>query len=117
MNQKAPTGHRYPIRYTVDRRPDGWTKEELDADDAGGCDAVIVHSLIYPPDGSRSEMLLSRDGRTGEELSDIEVFKSWVMTAHALMDSESLDRQARDLAQTVFSSVQQRILASRRSDA
>lgn len=102
---------RYPVRYEVKASPLGWTKDELGEN--GGADALLLVSIMFEPDGGRSDLVLSVDGRTGSELADIEVFKSWVMLAHKLMASPELTDEAKALCTAVFASVQARVLESR----
>lgn len=74
---------RYPLAYRLDPMANR-TKEELQARDEGGCDAIIVHSLIFGEDGSRSQATASMDGRTGKPLPALELFKTWALLAHDL---------------------------------
>ena len=93
--------------------PPAGLPSEPDEEGAGGADALILISIIFEPDGGRSDLVLSIDGRTGTELPDIEVFKSWVMLAHKLMNSEQISDDGRYLAQKVFEHVQARVLHGR----
>lgn len=44
----------------VEHAPEGKTRAALSADKRpiGACDAVIIHSITFPPDGSRSECMI-----------------------------------------------------------
>jgi hypothetical protein len=101
----------YPLRYSVESRPGGWRKEELGED--GGADAVIIVSLIFGEDGSRSEMTLSLDGRTKKQLPDIELFKTWVGFAYQLQDSPTLSPAARAICRLAYMTVREDILGNR----
>lgn len=78
----------YHLRYAMTLTPGKFAKAELGGD--GGTDALLLASVLYPPDGSLSVCFLSKDGRTGEEMEDSELFKVWAMLAHQLAESETL---------------------------
>lgn len=92
--------HKYKIKLKfVDAEFGEFTKEEIIADEACGCDAYIYISLLYPQDGSLSVEVVSRDGRkNGDDLSDKELFKIWMMIGMMLAKSEKLDDARKFLA-------------------
>ncbi len=98
----------YPLKYRIELGE--FTKEHLKNNDYGGTDALILHSIIYPEDGSRSEVIASKDGRTGEDLDDSEVFKSWVGMAKGLSESNTLGDGRRLFCKFVFETVRSAIL-------
>ena len=100
----------FPVSYQILRGQ--FTKQQLAQLDRGGCDAVIIHSLIFPKDGSRSEMIMTM-GPDGEDLSAEEMFKSWVGLAHTLSQAPDLSPEKRSLADQVFQMVRIAILAAR----
>lgn len=102
---------RYNVRYAVEASSEGWAPEELGDD--GGADALVLISIIFEDDGGRSDVVLSVDGRTGDQLPDIELFKSWVMLAHRLMGSAELADEAQALCRAVFVDVQARVMRDR----
>jgi len=102
--------HIYKVSYALE--PGEFTKAKLAELGRGGCDAIILHSLIYPGDGSRSEAILSLDGE-GKELTGEEIFKSWVALAHTLSQAEDLGLVKRALAYQVFEAVRDAILEAR----
>lgn len=95
---------RFPVAYNV-LVDEKLTGAELKARNLGGCDAVIIHSIIYPADGSRSEVIIGHDGRTDTDLSDEEMFKSWAMLAHRLAQSTTLGDGRKMLAQFVHATL------------
>ena len=103
----------YNIKYAVEEGQ--FTKEELKNGDFGGCDAIIIHSLIYPEDGSRSEIIFTADGK-GSALPSLEVFKSWVMLASHLANAEDLSAEKKELCSMIFETVRGAILSARKAD-
>lgn len=101
---------RYKISYDVDVKIGSFTKDELRASKRGGTDAFFFLSMLYPEDGSFSLAVASRDGATGEEATDDELFKCWTLIAHRLAESEELSPGKRAFAKAVFAEVR-RIVA------
>lgn len=95
---------RYPLAYRIETSKEHppRTAEELLEEKLGGCDAIILHSILFRDDGGRSEARLSLDGRTGEDLSADELFKSWTAMAGDLALDERLGESRRVLAGMVF---------------
>lgn len=99
MNVPNPS-KKYHITYSIKAHKDGLTKSEVSKIDdkletvdhggVGGCHAIIAFSLIYPPDGSYSWLMVSKDGQTDQELSDNEIFKAWMMLTNRLAESKTL---------------------------
>lgn len=65
--------------------PGEYTKDFLRKEELGGCDSIILHSILHREDGSRSEVIVDRDGY-GKPLSGEEMWKSWVMLAHSIKE-------------------------------
>lgn len=86
----------YLIKYRVEIGK--FTKAQLQDADCGGCDDIIIHSILHNDDGSRNEAIISARGKDGKQLSVDELFKSWVTMAHMLSKDETLGRGRRDLA-------------------
>jgi hypothetical protein len=103
----------YPVSYQIEHGH--FSKADLTRLKRGGCDAVIIHSLLYPRDGSRSELILSSDGN-GKEISDEEMFKSWISMAKRLSESETLHPGKRNMADVVFNMIRDLILMEREKD-
>lgn len=105
----------YFLTYKLERHIDGLTREEVPAD-MGACDAGVFLSMIYPEDGSFSMAVVSMDGRTGEPVSDNELFKVWTLIAHRLAESSELPDgpgTKRDLARKLFQIVSDTINKAR----
>lgn len=94
---------RYAVKYSI--TPGSFTKDELKKSDEGGCDGVIIHSILFPEDGSRDEMLASC-GPDGKPLSGTELFKSWVAMAYAITQCDDIPNEGRkQVARAVFEHV------------
>lgn len=94
---------RYRMTYSLHPHPEGLTVDEVrTSKEGGGCDAVLLASLIYPEDGSFSCLFVGKDGRTGSNLQDVEWFKVWTLLASRLARSETLGPGHRQLAQACF---------------
>src|SRR4051812_21388254 len=98
---------RYKLSYDVKHDTSGFTKEDLQREGRGGCDALIVHSIIRPADGSYSLASLSIDGDHGGEVTIDEVFKVWTMLASTLADCDALTPGKRTLCQHVITAVRE----------
>jgi hypothetical protein len=103
---------RYPITYEVTFQDPPLDRLAIPKGH-GACDAVVILSLLYPEDGSFSMLPMSRDGRTGEELSDAELFKCWTLLAAHLAESKTLSPEKRQLAAQLFDVVRQAVATAR----
>jgi hypothetical protein len=104
--------HRYPLSYTLKREDPPLTKDQIDTNEIGASDAVVILSMIYPEDGSFSLAIDSLDGRTGDEVTDNELWKVWTMMASRLAESKTLSESKRSLAQELFACVATAIRAA-----
>jgi hypothetical protein len=95
---------------------EGISAAELKAADKCGSDAVLLASILYPPDGSLSVLFRSLDGRTGEELADNEWFKIFTLLASRLGKSTTLSESKRRFAEYVFETFRQAMMAGRCND-
>ncbi len=95
------TNRRYPLTYDLRAEDPPLEKDDIEAG-RGACDAAILLSLIYPADGSFSMLIVSRDGRTGDEVSDAEIFKCWTLMANRLARSDTLSPNKRELARALW---------------
>lgn len=71
----------YKIKYDLPHEVGNFTGEEIKKEGKGGTDAFIFVSMLYPEDGSFSMRLLTKDGRTNDELDANEIWKVWSMLA------------------------------------
>jgi hypothetical protein len=107
------SARRYPLTYEVRAEDPPLTPAEIEPG-RGACDAAILLSLVYPDDGSFSLLIVSMDGRTGDHVSDAELFKCWTLVAKRLAESTTLHASKRELArelwQIVVDAMQRRLL-------
>lgn len=108
---KKPKPHKYKLKYKVDYERGEFTSEQIKAHpNNGGTDAIIVHSLIFPEDGSLSHNFYSIDGRTSDALGDTDTFKAWSMMAFALKDRSDLPAWQREIVTQVYDKIREAIL-------
>lgn len=109
---------RYPVTFTVALHNPPLTQEQFEAgylahgNAFGGADALVVLSMHYPADGSFGVVINSLDGRTGEEITDSELWKVWTMIAFRLRQSKTLSEPKRELAQVLHECVATALRAS-----
>ena len=96
--------HTYKIAYNAQHHPGGISAEELEQKEVGGCDSIVILSLIYPNDGSCSLKVLSMNGMTGEP-DHVEMFKAWAMMASELSDGPSLHDWQRQICDQIHEAV------------
>ena len=106
---------RFPLTYELRAEDPPLTADEIMAMGRGGCDAMILLSMLYPADGSFSLLVVSKDGRTGDEVTDAEIFKCWAMLAKRLADSSTLSPNKRELARTLWEVWREAVLGARGS--
>lgn len=94
----------FKLRYSVPIEVGNFTKEQLG--NAGGADALLVTSLLFPPDGSFSAQSWSWDGRNdGNPLEGADMFRVWTVLTAQLAADEELSYWQRGLAQDALTSV------------
>lgn len=103
---------KYRLTWNYEAHPEGITKDQVPKNN-GACDAMLVASILYPPDGSLSVMFAGHDGRTAGELEDREWFKVFVLLAARLGQSESLGEAERTFAQATFDVIRSAITSGR----
>ena len=117
---------KYRVTYSIISHKDGVTRENFfpahmeklkGPEDVGATDAVLVISMLYPPDGSFSMLLSTLDGRTDGEVDDNELFKVWTMLAKSLAESKTLGPGKRAFASQVFEEVRSVMLPIRAGEA
>lgn len=101
----------YKIKYDIPNEVGNFTKEEILKEGKGGTDAFMFISMLYPEDGSFSMKLLTKDGRTNDDLDPAEIWKVWSMMARQLAEMEELSPGKRELCGAVFKTIQQAILS------
>jgi hypothetical protein len=104
---------KYHVSYDIKAHKEGRPADEIMEGDRGGCDAIILHSILFPEDGSYSHVLISLDGRTGRPLDSMEIFKAWTMMAHEIAAREDLEPGRRALAVNVQAAMTEHVLKQR----
>lgn len=89
----------YKVRYAVETGE--FTKESLEKDGCGGADAVIIHSILFPPDGSRSQKTFSISFDE-TPLSVHQLFVSWALWANAISQHPDLDENKKAICEQAF---------------
>lgn len=117
----APKPYAYHLSYSLRAHPEGISKEQVQAEGVGGtvvggCDALFVTSILFPPDGSYSALFGGLDGRTGKELDDHEWFKVWMFLAKRLSESKTLDEGRKDIAGITYEMLSQALFGSPPTD-
>jgi len=105
----------YKCKLKYDVRPGDYNSEELKDAGVGGCDGLLIYSIIYPDDGGMSIEIVSIDGRTDKALNANEIFKCWAMTASALKDDETLSKGKRALLKATHEIIRETIAGSKKS--
>lgn len=82
---------KYKLSYDIGAGP--ITQEEALATGRGACDDIVIISVIREESGATSDLLLSMNGDTHDELSSIDLFKRWVTMA-ARLENEDLPNWA-----------------------
>ncbi|WP_394824965.1 hypothetical protein [Pendulispora albinea] len=104
--------NRYRIKYTVERG--NFTQEELRAMRAGGCDALVLASILrggaVPQQESSSVALLSLDGSSGENVIATDLFLIFSHLASMLAKHEELPSWQRAVAHDTFAQVRENVL-------
>ncbi|WP_394844153.1 hypothetical protein LZC95_44765 [Pendulispora brunnea] len=96
--------NRYRIKYTVERG--SFTFEELRAMRAGGCDAVVVVSILREgADPSNAVAFSSLDGFSGKSVIASDLFLIFSFLANMLSKREELPSWQREVAHKAFAQV------------
>jgi hypothetical protein len=104
---------KYHVTYHCDFHPDGIEADAVPPGDGAASAVIIVSIAASEPDGTTSTIFISRDGRTGEEVSDDEFFKAWALLAHRLSRSPSLGPGKRAFCAVVHEGVRKGLLSAR----
>lgn len=100
----------YKLKYRFSAEAGAFTKDEIGPD--GGCDALILGSIISPEDGGFSAAWLGVDGRSGEvtPLDALEMFKAWALLSAELMDADELPANLRAIARKAHEATRAHVL-------
>lgn len=99
----------YKIEYEVTMHPKGIDRELLEDRGTGGCDSIVIFSLIYPKEGGCSMHPLGRNGETGDYDPE-EMFKAWAMYASIGKADENLPEWQKKICKDVHDAVGQVLL-------
>ena len=78
--------HKYKLKYRFKIVEVGeFLREEFKGRDIGGCDSIMLTSILYPDDGSYSMMPMTF-GPDGKEMAAKEQFKAWVLMGKHISD-------------------------------
>lgn len=105
----------FHLTYDAEKHLAGITKDQI-PDGHGACDALVLCSIVYPPDGSFSLRILTVDGRSDEDLPALEQFKVWCLWCSRLMEHPGLQPGKREFLKTVFESWKEAVLAVREEE-
>jgi hypothetical protein len=95
------TRERYPVSYEVSFSETGFSKEDLDAKGRGGCDALILFSIMRgndrcePFEGPKSFAIVSCDGRAGQSVPTAELFQAMSHLASFISEQPDISPDAR----------------------
>jgi hypothetical protein len=93
------------VTYKVKVHPEGIKQSEL-AQDESACDAIVMLPVGFPPNGSFSMMIRSKDGRPLEggpgPMAPNDLWRAWVTMGALIKDDPKLSPAQRLLASKVF---------------
>jgi hypothetical protein len=104
----ARDSSRYPITYRVEHHEEPWTRAQVLDAGRGACDAIVTVSIIRCEHGV-SQLVVSLDGDTGEELTADELWSAWTAWAYDLMQREDLGPGKRTQCRLVHEQVEEAI--------
>jgi len=87
--------HKYRLKYTLKTEPGEFKESDPREKQDGLTDALVVFSILYPEDGSYSQMHISFDGRKVTDgkayaVNDNDIFKLWILLGADLARSSKL---------------------------
>ncbi len=90
----------YSIRYNIEQGD--FSKEELEAEGLGGCDALLLASILREPNGGLNVAWCSVDGQqpAKDKIPDRELFHIIFMLMSKIEDSVELEEWQRSTLQT-----------------
>lgn len=102
----------YHVTYEITPHPAGIELDDIPKGH-GAADALYVLSIIHPEGGGFSVAHVGLDGRTGEDVPALDVFKAWCILAHSLSEDERLTPNKRVLCGAVHDAVVAAIRSAR----
>ena len=87
--------HKYRLKYTLKTEPGEFKESDPREKQEGLTDALVLFSILYPEDGSYSQMSISFDGRKVTDgktydVNDNDMFKLWILLGADLARSGKL---------------------------
>jgi surface antigen len=82
------TEQTWALRYAPQFEAGTWRRE--DAGEKGLTDALLMVSMVFPPDGSFSGAVIGHDGRTGDDLAPLDMWRAWLTLTNALARTDGL---------------------------
>lgn len=101
----AKKNRKYKVVYTINHYKDGKDVEWVKQNGLGACDAALLGSVVRTEDGGVSVLFVSLDGKTGEDLTDQELFKLWGMLGEKLSKSTMLGDGSRKLCAAAWGAI------------
>ncbi len=91
LMDEPPRGHKFNLKYKIE--PGEWTREQIEAEKAGGCNAMLLVSIARgaePHGGMKSFNMVTMDGFSGREIPDTEIFQIFSVLSDYLAQSKNL---------------------------
>lgn len=90
---------KYKIRYTFkcETEKEGYSPSDVNNENEGLCDSIVLVSIVLPEDGGYAQLLLSLNGADGLELSQNDLFKVWSMLGMQLHNNGALKNWKKQL--------------------
>jgi hypothetical protein len=88
----------FRLKYKVQSQNGNFTPLEVKAEGVGGCDVLLLCSLLFPEKGLPSANFFGVDGRKEDpQVQPQEMFFAWLMLGNLLASKEGLSPQQRML--------------------
>lgn len=105
---------KFKLKYKLNMEAGDFTKDDIKDDNTGLCDSIAVISIIYPPDGSYSQLTLSQNGMTEEELTQDDLFKAWHMLGMQLRRNNALKNWKKQMVDLVGEMAQETMSSNKK---
>lgn len=104
----------YKVKYDI--QFGDFSKKEIEKERLGGCDQILLCSVLDYPDGSGSYMWVSKDGHTGKEMDIVKIFNAWSLLAKKISDHPDCPDHVAKMCNIVFNTVKDSKMAQRREN-
>lgn len=106
----------YKVKYHLEPEAGEFTKAQCE-ETGGGCDALVLVSMLFPDDGSYSQRVVSFDGRNGgDQISEEDLFKVWSLIAYELSQNDEFRKTSpgrHGVVAAVHATIKDAILSAR----